>query len=62
MNWRATALSACMIAIAVLLWAFSPYLLDRIGLEDFDPLDRICLVFVVLSVMQAFSARFWPER
>jgi hypothetical protein len=61
MRWRSVALSAASIALAALIWVFSPDVLDRIGLEDFDPLDRICLVFVVLSVVELLGSRFWPE-
>lgn len=52
MTWRPVALSAGSIALAALVWVFSPYPLDWIGLADFDPLDRICLVFLVLSVLE----------
>jgi hypothetical protein len=52
MRWMSVALSAGSIALVALLWMYSPQVLDRIGLEDFDPLDRICLVFVVLSVAE----------
>jgi hypothetical protein len=52
MTWRPVALSAGSIALAALVWVLSPYLLDRIGLADFDPLDRICLLFLVLSVLE----------
>jgi hypothetical protein len=56
MRWRSVALSAGSIALAVLVWEFSADTLDRIGLEDFDPLDRIGLVFVVLSVAEYAAA------
>ena len=61
MRWRPVALAAASLALAALLWVFSPHVLDRIGLEDFDPLDRICLVFVVLSAVELLGTRFWPE-
>jgi hypothetical protein len=57
MRWRPLALSAASLALVALIWVFSPHVLDRIGLEDFDPLDRICLVFVVLSAIEAAAAR-----
>jgi hypothetical protein len=53
MNWRPIALSAGAIALAVLVWEFSWYPLEWMGLDAFDPLDRICLVFLVLSATEA---------
>ena len=53
MNWRPIAMSAGAIALAVLVWEFSWYPLEWIGLDAFDPLDRICLVFLVLSATEA---------
>jgi hypothetical protein len=58
MTWRGLALSGGAIAIAALVWVFSPVLLERIGLADFDPLDRICLVFLLLSVAEKMAARW----
>ena len=57
MNPRSIALSAGLIACAVLVWMLSPYLLDQIGLADFDPLDRICLMFLLLSLIEPICAR-----
>jgi len=57
MRWVGVGLSAGAIALAVLVWEFSGEMLDRIGLESFDPLDRICLVFVVLSVVEFAAAK-----
>ena len=57
MNLRSVALSAGLIAFAVLVWVLSPYLLDRIGLADFDPLDRICLMFLLLSLIEPICTR-----
>jgi hypothetical protein len=57
MRWVSVAMSAGSIALAVLVWEFSADMLDRIGLESFDPLDRICLVFVVLSVVEFAAAK-----
>jgi hypothetical protein len=53
MNWRPIAMSAGAIALAVLVWEFSWYPLEWMGLDAFDPLDRICLVFLVLSATEA---------
>ena len=53
MNWRPIAMSAGAVALAVLVWEFSWYPLEWIGLDAFDPLDRICLVFLVLSATEA---------
>lgn len=57
MSPRSIALSACLIACAVLVWMLSPYLLDQIGLSVFDPLDRICLIFLLLSLIEPICAR-----
>jgi hypothetical protein len=53
MIWRPIAMSAGAIALAVLVWEFSWYPLEWMGLDAFDPLDRICLMFLVLSVAEA---------
>jgi hypothetical protein len=57
MRWVGIALSAGAIALAALVWEYSADMLDRIGLESFDPLDRICLVFVMLSVVEFAAAK-----
>ena len=61
MRWRAGALSAGSIALAALVWFGSPYVLDRTGLGDFDPLTRIVLLFLVLSAAELGAAR-WSGR
>ncbi len=58
MTWRGAGLSGGFIMLAVLVWAFSPYALDRLGLEAFDPQDRICLVFLLLSGTEKMAARW----
>lgn len=52
MNWRPIAMSAGAIALALLVWEFSWYPLEWLGLDAFDPLDRICLVFLALSATE----------
>jgi hypothetical protein len=59
--WRPVALSAASIALAALVWMFSPDLLDWIGLGDFDPLDRVCLVFLILSLVERAVGR-WQDH
>ena len=61
MNWRPPAFAAGAIGIAALVWFSSAYLLDWIGLSDFDPLDRICLVVLILSISEAVWMRFKPH-
>ena len=58
MMWRRTTLSAGSIVLAALLWVYSPVALDWIGLEDFDPLDRICLIFLILSLAESVTMRW----
>ena len=57
MTWRHVALSAGSIALAALVWWLSPYPLDWIGLAEFDPLDRICLLVLTMSITEAVLAR-----
>lgn len=54
---RHAILSAASIVLAACAWLASPYLFDRMGLGDFDPLDRICLVILLLSAVERVSAR-----
>ena len=58
MTWRPALWSAGPIVLAALVWFYSPYLLDWVGLSDFDPLDRICLIFLLLSVGETLAARW----
>jgi hypothetical protein len=58
MTWHGALWSAGAILLATLVWAYSPYVLDWVGLGDFDPLDRICLIFVLLSVGETLAARW----
>lgn len=61
MSGRAAALSAGSIALAAAVWALSPYLLDWFGLGDFDPLSRVILVVLILSLVEAAAVRL-PSR
>jgi hypothetical protein len=61
MRWHTAAWSAGSIALAGLVWWYSSYPLDWIGLADFDPLDRICLVFVILSLTESAASR-WTKH
>lgn len=58
MTRYSVALSAGSIVLTLLVWAYSPVLLDRIGLSAFDPLDRVCLIVVLLSVAESVAARW----
>jgi hypothetical protein len=58
MNWRSPAIAGGAVAIAAFVWFGSAGPLERVGLGDFDPLDRICLVILVLSVTEAMIGRF----
>ena len=49
--------SALAIALAILVWEGSFDLFERIGLDAFDPLDRICLVVLVLSGADVIARR-----
>jgi hypothetical protein len=60
-TWRGAALSGGSIVLVALVWIISPELLDWIGLADFDPLDRICLVFLALSVVEIITTR-WTKH
>ena len=57
MRGRAAALSAGSVALAAVVWGLSPYLLDWVGLGDFDPLTRIGLVSLILSLAEAMAVR-----
>jgi hypothetical protein len=52
MDWRPIAMSAGAIVLAALVWELSWYPLEWLGLDASDPLDRICLVFLVLSATE----------
>ena len=54
-------LSTVAILLTVALWLLSPYPLAWIGLEMFDPLDRICLIVLVLSLADAVFSRTLSE-
>ena len=58
MRGRAAALSAGSVALAAVVWVLSPYPLDWVGLGDFDPLNRVVLVVLLLSLAEAALARF----
>ena len=58
MTWHGVVWSAGAIVVAALVWVYSPYWLDRVGLSDFDPVDRICLIFLLLSAGEALGARW----
>ena len=51
-------LSGAAVVLIVLVWFGSPYAFDRIGLGDFDPLDRICLIFLLLSAGETLAERW----
>ena len=57
MRGRAAALSAGSVALAAVVWVLSSYLLDWVGLGDYDPLTRIGLVFLILSLAEAMAVR-----
>jgi len=57
MMWRPIATAAGLIVLTVLLWEFSSDAFEWLGLEVFDPLDRICLVFLVLTAAEFLFAR-----
>jgi hypothetical protein len=61
MNWRAIGLSAAALGLAGLVWISVPNLLDWVGLAAFDPLTRICLVVLILSMVDAALTRFYPH-
>ena len=50
-------LSFGAILLVMAVWALSPHPLEWLGLSVFDPLDRICLVMLVLSVVEVVHAR-----
>lgn len=54
-------LSALAIILAVLVWEGSFYLFEWIGLDAFDPLDRICLMILLLSLAEAMHRRLRAE-
>lgn len=58
MTWHGVLCSVGAIALASLVWVYSPYLLDWAGLGDFDPLDRICLIVLLLSVGEMLAAHW----
>ena len=51
-------LSALAIILAVLVWEASFHLFEWIGLDAFDPLDRICLMLLLLSFAEAIQRKF----
>jgi hypothetical protein len=51
------ALSAGSIVLAALVWVLSPYPLEWVGLGAFDPLGRICMLVLVLSIAEMLLAR-----
>ena len=54
---RRTLRSALAIILVVLLWETSFYFFERIGLDVFDPLDRIYLVLLLLSLAEAIHRK-----
>ena len=50
-------LSALAIILAALVWEASFYLFEWIGLDAFDPLDRICLMMLLLSFSEAIQRK-----
>jgi len=62
MNWRSGLLSAGFVAMAALVWELSPYAMDWAGLGAFDPLDRICLIIVLLSVAEYGLTRLQAQH
>ncbi len=45
-----------LIVLTVLLWEYSGYAFEWLGLDAFDPLDRICLIFLMLSAAEFLLA------
>ena len=54
--------SALTIVLAVVAWEGSFYLFERIGLDAFDPLDRICLMVLLLSLAEAVHRKVHSRR
>jgi hypothetical protein len=49
--------SALAIILAVSAWESSYYLFEWIGLDAFDPLDRVCLLILLLSLSEAIHRK-----